>query len=384
MNIFYGPWWFSPAVMASIMIAYIIGMLVMILGAYLIAPRVARRIGGRLSVRLSMIILGAVILVGGVSALLFLAGLTLAALGIQGDALTGLFVVLSVVLFVLILNGITYLISPWMINLMYRARRDGDLQRIVDEVAYQAGFKKPPKAVVVEGPPNAFAYGNFLAGRWVAVSSEMIRITSENELKAVIGHELGHHKHGDNAIMLFMGLIPSTLYYFGLMLIQASFYYSGMSSSRDRSSGGIVFLAAGVVAIVLSFLLQILVLAFSRLREYYADAHGAKVAGARSMQRALAKLHVYYNFNRYAKSAISESKLKALFIYAFTEAFANPYYPAYLPRPPGDIRDIDVDDVIEELRRVNTSSPEEFFSTHPPIPKRIRFLDEIEARPIKA
>ncbi len=377
MNIFYGLWWYNPLAMLSIMVAYVLGMLVMILGSYVIAPRLASRISGKLSLRTSMFLLGAIIVIGGIAGLLFLAGLVLAAIGVQADPATGLALVLGVVLMVLILNGITYLISPLMINIMYRARRDEDLQRLVNEVARQAGFKKPPKAVVVEGPPNAFAYGNFLAGRWVAVSSEMLRITSRDELKAVIGHELGHHKHGDNAIMLFMGLIPSVLYYFGLMLVQASFYYSGLSSRRDRSSGGIVFLAAGVAAIILSFLMQILVLAFSRLREYYADAHGAGVAGARNMQRALAKLHVYYSYNKYARASLSESKLRALFIYAFTEAYANPYYPAFLPRPPGDFSGIDIDEVIDELRRTQTSSPEEFFSTHPPIPKRIRFLDRL-------
>ncbi|WP_440059809.1 zinc metalloprotease HtpX [Thermogladius sp. 4427co] len=383
MSLFYGWWWYNPLALVSLMIAYIIGMLVMILGSYYIAPRIAGKLSGKLSLKASMAVLGLIIIAGGIAGILLITGFILAALGVQGDVSLGASIILGIVLFILFLNGVTYLISPWLINLMYRARKDEYLQRIVNEVSEKAGFRKPPKAVVVEGPPNAFAYGNFLAGRWVAVSSEMLRITSEDELKAVVGHELGHHKHSDNAIMLFMGMIPSVLYYLGLILIQSSFYRAGLSSRRDRGNGGIVFLLAGVVAVALSFLIQILVLAFSRLREYYADAHGALVAGVRNMQRSLAKLHIYYNYNKYAKTIVSESKIKALFIYAFTEAYANPYYPAYIPRPPGDMRNVDVDDVIEELRREKTG-PEEFFSTHPPIPKRIRFLDQLSEKPIRA
>jgi len=73
----------------------------------------------------------------------------------------------------------------------------------------------------------------------------MLRMARKNELEAVIGHELGHHRHGDNAVMLFMGLIPSFLYYLGLMLIQSSFYYSAMSSENRRGGGGIFFMLTG-------------------------------------------------------------------------------------------------------------------------------------------
>lgn len=369
-------WLYDPLTIAVLMVAYVVGLAVMTLGASIIAPRVAKRVSGKLSLRASMWILGLAIVVGGLAGILLL--LSLVGAFTYPEVASSLAIL--VVLFVLASNIVTYLVSPWLINIMYSAKRDPGLQKIVNEVALQAGFKKPPKAVLVEGPPNAFAYGNFLAGKWVAVSSEMLRITSDEELKAVVGHELGHHRHGDNAIMLFMGLIPSIIYYLGLVLIRSGLYYSGLSrSERNRGGGGFPLLIVGVAAVAVSFIVQVLVLAFSRLREYYADAHGAMVAGARHMQRALAKLHVYYHYNKYARASLNESKLKALFIYALTEALANPFY-SRLPRPPRDLSGVDIDEVIDELRRAETSEPGEFLSTHPPIHKRIKFLDSLERR----
>jgi heat shock protein HtpX len=364
---------FDPVMLFSILIAYVLGMLVMFVAAQSIAPRVAKRVSGKLSLRASMALLGLVIVVGGLAGVLVLLAI-LGWLTNQLSAVSG--AALYVLIVILLMNGVIYLISPWIINLSYGAKHDPELQRMVDEIAKRSGLSKPPKAVVVNGPPNAFAYGNFLAGRWVAVSSEMLRMARKDELEAVIGHELGHHRHGDNAVMLFMGLIPSFLYYLGLMLIQSSFYYSAMSSENRRGGGGIFFMLTGVAAIVLSFVIQILVLAFSRLREYYADAHGASVTSPTSMQRALARLHVYYRYNESAASEVAQSKLRALFIYAFTEAVANPFYRR--APSPSAIRDVDIDEVVERLKKVEASEPGEFLSSHPPIPKRIRFLEDLK------
>ena len=362
---------FDPAMFFSILVAYVLGMLVMLVVAQSIAPKVAAKISGKLSLRASMALLGLVVVVGGLAGILVLLSI-LGWLTNTSYAVSGL--ALHILIAVLLMNVVIYLVSPWIINVSYRARHDPELQRMVDEVATRSGLSKPPKAVVVEGPPNAFAYGNFLAGRWVAVSSEMLRMAKRDELGAVIGHEIGHHRHADNAVMLFMGLIPSFLYYLGLMLIRASFYYSAMSSENRRGGGGVFFMLTGVAAIVLSFVIQILVLAFSRLREYYADAHGASVTSPTSMQRALARLHVYYRYNEAAAQEVRESKLRALFIYALTEAVANPFYR----RSASYVRDVDIDEVVERLKKADVREPGEFLSSHPPIPKRIRFLEDLK------
>jgi heat shock protein HtpX len=263
------------------------------------------------------------------------------------------------IFFVVLMNLITYFASPFMINASYGARPDPRLQQIVDEVAAKLGAPFKLKAVVVDGPPNAFAYGNFLTGRYVAVTSSMLSLTDRRELEAVIGHEIGHHLHRDNALMLLFGVLPSIVYYLGVTAV-----HLGLSSSSNRG-GGPALLAVGVAAVLVSFLIQLLVLAFSRLREYYADTAGAKAAGKEAMQFALAKIHKFYFSAPEARVAVKESKFRALFIYALVNAVANPFVTVTRSE-------------VETIKRSGYSAFQEVFSTHPPIPKRLRFLDELQ------
>jgi len=360
-------WLYDPFTMTALFIAYIVSYIALFLFAAAVAPRVASKLSNRFSLYGSMAIAMLSIVVGGFGAIYIIALLITEVGGFTYEFL------LSLILFLLIINAITYLLSPYMINIFYGARASPELQQIVNDVSMRAGFSKPPKAVIVDGPPNAFAYGNFLSGRYIAVTTGMLDLVDKGELEAVIGHELGHHKHRDGVILLLLGLFPSVLYYLGFFLVRIGLV--GGSSSRERrdSGGGLILLIAGLAAIVFSVILQILVLAFSRLREYYADAHGVYVAGPRNMQRSLAKLHIYYNRFKDARWYLSNSKLKTLFIYAFTEAYASPYVSHYYD---------DVDRVIEKLKRENVTSSAEIFMSHPPIPKRIAFIDRVVAENI--
>jgi len=374
--------WFlyDPFTAIALFTAYIIGFIVLVIAAGVLAPRVARRFAGRFTLQASMLIIGLIVVLSG------LAGVGLTAYiiaGVLGESITTGFIA-GLILFILILNIVSYLVSPITINIMYGAKPSPELQDVVSSVAKRLGFTNPPKAVVVNGPPNAFAYGNILFGKYVAVSNTLLEMVDKEELEAIIGHELGHHRHRDNAIMLFMGMIPSILYFLGVTLIRigfiSSYARSAYSDRRREGGGGLLLALAGVAAVVVSFIVQVLVLAFSRLREYYADTSGARAAGIRPMQRALARLHVYYTHAVSAKEAVSSSKIKALFIYALTEAYANPFYRKY---PTGrEVRDVDIDRVVEELKKKEVSDLSEFFSTHPAIPKRIKFLESLAFKPI--
>jgi heat shock protein HtpX len=371
-------WFVDPFTAIALTVAYIIGFIVLIVFAGLLAPRVARRFAGKFSLQASMMIIGLLVIIAGLAGV----GLTAYILaGVLGEQLSA-GVIVGILTFVLVLNIISYLISPLTINIVYGARPSAQLQEVVNSVARRLGMSKPPKAVVVNGPPNAFAYGNILFGKYVAVTNSLLEIVNRDELEAIIGHELGHHKHRDNAIMLFMGLIPSVLYFIGITLIRMGLIYGYARAAygeRRREGGGVALILAGALAVILSFIVQVLVLAFSRLREYYADTAGAMAAGVRSMQRALARLHVFYNSYEYAKEAIARSKIKALFIYALTEVYANPFYRRTPPYR--EIREVDIDRVVEELKKREVSDVSEFFSTHPAIPKRIRFLETLYYKP---
>lgn len=369
---------YDPLTLVVLMLAYIVGFTVLVLTAGVVAPVVARKFAGRFSLQVSMAILGLLVVIAGLSGIGIVTYVIAEFFGVE--AAIGI-AIIAVVL-VLVMNVFTYIISPFAINLMYGARKDPELQRIVNEVAAKLGFSKPPKAVIVEGPPNAFAYGNILSGRFVAVTRGMLDIATPEELRAVIGHELGHHKHRDNAVMLFMGLIPSVLYFLGIMLVRTglitAYARAYTRSRRGEGGGGLLLVIVGVFAIALSFMVQVLVLAFSRLREYYADTAGAMATTPRSMQRALARIHLFYRASPRYVETVKTSKLRALFIYAFTEAYANPFYRT---RDYWDVKSADIDRVVEELRRAKHEEVTEFFSTHPPIHKRIQNLDKLLIKP---
>ncbi|MCS7121259.1 MAG: M48 family metalloprotease [Archaeoglobaceae archaeon] len=319
----------------------IAGYLLMFALATLIAPKVANKVSGRFSLHVSMVLLAILILAISASVIyliLSFAGVVISFIGL--------------LIFLVIVNLLIYLVSPYMINLSFGAKSSEELQAVVNSVAQRLKVK-PPKAVVVSSPPNAFAYGNFLTGKYVAVSDSLMRMLTKEELEAVVGHEIGHHKHRDNLVMLFFGLLPSIIFYLGYALIHAA-----MHDERR----GLQLAAVGLAAVVISFIVQILVLAFSRLREYYADFEGTFAAGKEAMQRSLAKIFLFYHRYPQMHDVIADNKFRTLFIYAFANAAANP-----LTR--GDI---------ERIKSAKVSAIEEFLSTHPPIPKRLKFIDTIK------
>ncbi|MCS7104740.1 MAG: zinc metalloprotease HtpX [Thermofilaceae archaeon] len=248
-------------------------------------------------------------------------------------------------LFGLIPSLFSWLLSPALINLIYGCKHDPVLQEVVNRIAARSGMK-PPKAMVCSmREPNAFAYSSPLFGRYVAVTEGLLQLARGEELEAVIGHELGHHKHKDNVVMLVFGLIPSVIYFLGRYLmyagVHASRYRYDGSRSRRNGGGGLILMLAGVALMVVSVIIQLVVLALSRLREHYADAHGAKVSSPGAMISALQGLDSFYRTYRTARAKVDSSKLKMLFIYALADPFV---------------------------------SLEELFASHPPIPKRIAFL----------
>ena len=317
-----------------------LGYFLMLFIASTVAPKIASRVSGRFSLYTSMALLAFLIIF--ISVLIIYAVLAVAGFYVN---------VVSLVVFLIATNFLMYLLSPYIINMTYHATPDEYLQEVVNDVAYRLGVK-PPKAVVVNCPPNAFAYGNFLTGKYVAVSDSLLKMLNREELEAVIGHEIGHHKHKDNLVMLFFGLLPSIIFYLGYSLIHASF---------DDERRGNQLALVGIAAVIVSFLIQILVLAFSRLREYYADFEGVVAAGKDAMQKSLAKIHLFYERYPSFMNEIADSKFRTLFIYALVNAVAEP------------ITRMD----IERLKNRPISPIEEFLSTHPPIPKRLRFIESI-------
>lgn len=332
-------WWLVDV------LGYVIAIVTLVLSGSILGRFIERRVPADIdALRASMLSTGAAV-VGGV-VLVF--GLVSHLLGEELTIDLGL----TAFTFAVVPSLVTWLVSPFLVNAFYGCRYDPELQRLVNDVARRAGMK-PPKAM--RSPmkvPNAFAYSSPIAGRFVAVTDGLLRtLRSEDELRAVIGHELGHHKHRDNSVMMVFGILPTAVYYMGRLLLYVGLYAGRYADGSRRREGGsgLLLAAVGGLIMALSILIQLAVLALSRLREFYADAHGAKVTSPFAMIGALRSLDGFYK--RFGKEVVANSKLKTLFIYAFAEPFVG----------------------LEEL-----------LSTHPPVSKRIAFLEALLGREIKA
>lgn len=166
---------------------------------------------------------------------------------------------------------------------------------LVETVAKQAkilGIGMPEVGMFNAAEPNAFATGMSRDSALVAVSTGLLERMQPEEVEAVLGHEMSHVANGD---MVTMGLLQGVVNTFVYFLATIAGYIVDRTLSRsgddDRGSVGPAYYITQMVAqIVLSILATMIVMAFSRWREYRADAGGAKLAGAQGMINALRAL----------------------------------------------------------------------------------------------
>ncbi|MYJ76363.1 MAG: protease HtpX, partial [Gammaproteobacteria bacterium] len=160
------------------------------------------------------------------------------------------------------------------------APRNAGERWLLDTVARQsatAGIAMPEVAVFPSPQPNAFATGASRNKALVAVSTGLLDSMRENEVEAVLGHEIGHVANGD---MLTLTLIQGVLNTFVLFLARVIGFAVDRVLLRNEEGIGIGYFVTTIVAqIVLGILASIVVMWFSRQREFRADAQGARLAG---------------------------------------------------------------------------------------------------------
>lgn len=166
-----------------------------------------------------------------------------------------------------------------------------DLVRLVHGLAERAGLETMPEVGVYDSPElNAFATGPTKNRALVAVSTGLLSSMGRSELEGVLGHELTHVTNGD---MVTMTLLQGVVNAFVMFLARIVAYaVAARSESEDRR--GMQYLITIVLEIALSLLGSMVVAAFSRWREYRADAGGARVAGKEKMIAALQELQRRY------------------------------------------------------------------------------------------
>jgi heat shock protein HtpX len=276
------------------------------------------------------------VLLAGLTALLLVVGERLG--GPQGLVVAGFFVV--------VMNFVSYWFSDKIALAMHGAQplareQAPWLHEMVEELAARAGMPKPKVYLLPTHTPNAFATGRSPSHAAVAVTAGIMEILDRRELRGVLAHELAHVRNRDTLIGTVAATLAGVISYAAQML----FWFGGSMLSRgddddDGIAGTLSHLGLLLVAPIAATLLQ---LAVSRSREYGADATGAELSGdPEALASALMKLERGAQLMPYDRAPATSH----LFI-------VNPLSGG----------------VVMAL-----------FSTHPPIPERVRRLHDMAPR----
>jgi len=188
---------------------------------------------------------------------------------------------------------ISLLMSKWIAKMSTRAHvidtprnaAESWLVNTVHRLADQAGIGHPEVAIYDSPDVNAFATGPSRNNALVAVSTGLLSRLSEREVEAVLGHEISHVANGDMVTLTLLQGVVNTFVIFLSRVV--GFVVDRVLLRNERGTGPGFFIASFVAQILLGILATMIVMWFSRQREFRADAGGAKLAGRDSMIRAL-------------------------------------------------------------------------------------------------
>lgn len=188
-------------------------------------------------------------------------------------------------------------LSKWMAKMSTGAQvittpRNADEQWLLDTVrrqAEKAGIKMPEVAIYDSPEPNAFATGMTKNSSLVAVSTGLLRSMRQNEVEAVLGHEVAHVANGDMVTMaLLQGVVNTFVIFFAKIIAWA---VDRVILKNEDEGHSWTFIIVDIVAqILLGILASIITMWFSRRREFHADNGGAYLAGKENMIAALRRL----------------------------------------------------------------------------------------------
>ncbi|MEO8315135.1 MAG: protease HtpX [Pseudomonadota bacterium] len=196
---------------------------------------------------------------------------------------------------------ISLAISKWMAKRSMGVRvitqpANAEEDWLVRTVRAQAGMASigMPEVGIFDSPqPNAFATGARRDKALVAVSTGLLRNMKRNEVEAVLGHEIAHVANGDMITLTLIQGVVNTFVFFLSRVIGDIIDKAVLRNERGRGIG--YFVTVMVSQIVLGILANMIVMWFSRRREFRADNGGARAAGTSNMIAALERLKAASN-----------------------------------------------------------------------------------------
>lgn len=273
---------------------------------------------------------------------------------------------------------IQYMLGPklveWTMRVRYIKKEEKpDLYRMVQDLSAKAKIPMPKIGIAQIALPNAFAFGRGISDGRVCVTEGIMKLLNEEELRAVLGHELSHLKNRDVLTITLLSVIPMILY-----RIAWQFLFYGRSRNRDRGGNTVLI---GIAAFLFYFITNLLVLYASRIREYFAD-QGSILLGNKPASLASSLYKLVYGSARLNPESLKEVEgLKAFFVNDPSRALSEIRELSQL--------DLDKSGTIdayelESLRtkKINLGFADRLFesmSTHPNMLKRIKKLSEYKS-----
>jgi heat shock protein HtpX len=190
------------------------------------------------------------------------------------------------------------MMAKWMmgVQIVDPQTRDPALRSVVQmvhQLAQKAGLPKMPEVGIYDSPEvNAFATGPSRSNSLVAVSSGLLNRMGQDEVEGVLGHEITHIANGDMVTMtLLQGVINAFVMFFARIVAFALSRALGKRDDSESEVSPLVYqLTVFALEIVFMILGSLVIAAFSRYREFRADAGGARLAGSNKMIGALMAL----------------------------------------------------------------------------------------------
>ena len=171
---------------------------------------------------------------------------------------------------------------------------------VVKKQSKAVGIQMPEVAIFQSPVVNAFATGMSRNSSLVAVSSGLLEMMTKDEAEAVVGHEISHIANGD---MVTLTLIQGVVNTFVLFFSRVIGYTVDKVVFKTRQGTGPAFFITMIISeLLLGVLASIVVMWFSRQREYRADAGGGQLAGTQKMIAALQRLKVQHEESTLPKS----------------------------------------------------------------------------------
>jgi heat shock protein HtpX len=278
----------------------------------------------------------------------------------------------------LVIMFIQYMLGPkiveWTMHVKYIKREDSPrLFQMVESLSNRANIPMPKIGIAQIEIPNAFAFGRSIRDGRVCVTQGILNLLGDDELRAVLGHELTHLKNRDVLTITILSVIPMIMY-----RIAWQFLFFG--NRRDNNRGGNTVLI-GLTAFIFYFITNLLVLYASRIREYFAD-RGSIALGNKPAALASSLYKLVYGSARMNPESLKESEgLKAFFLND----------PSRARKEIRELSQLDLDksgtidqSELELLQNRNVrlgfgDKMLEILSTHPNMLKRIKHLSEYKA-----